>query len=188
MEINEIKTKIKFAIDAVDGIDKDYKIEAFKIILSKELNVLSSSPVPKIEASGIPKPPSEAPKLSELVAKLGISEEEIGNVVSIIDDKIEMHYTFEGSDKQNMINFSMCYLIIKFYIFKNEWIKSTEIANAMKKIGIEDKSGNFTAYVKNETSIFVKRGKGKELEFKLVTPKGREIALSVLKNLIKPEK
>ena len=189
MEIDEIKMKIKFAMDAVEDIDKDYKIEAFKIILSRELGISSSTTPKKIEIGSTPETPKDThPKIKDLTTKLDVSEGEIGNVVSISDDKIDIHNTFERNDKENMINFSQCYLIIKFYVFKNEWVYASEIINAMKEVGIEDASGNFTTYLKNESSIFVKRGRGKgKSEFKLVTPKGREIALSTLKNLIKPE-
>jgi len=54
MEIDEIKTKIKFAMDAVEDIDKDYKIEAFKIILSRELGTSSSTPIKKTETGITP--------------------------------------------------------------------------------------------------------------------------------------
>ena len=40
MEIDEIKTKIKFTLDVVGelDLDEDYKIESFKIVLNKLLN------------------------------------------------------------------------------------------------------------------------------------------------------
>jgi len=189
MEIDEIKKKIKFAMDAVEGIDKDYKIEAFKIILSRELGISSSTPPKKTETDGTPETPENThPKIKELTTKLDVSEDELGNIVSISDDKIDIHHTFEGNDKENMINFSQCYLIIKFYVFKSEWVNASEINNAMKKVGIEDTSGNFITYLKNISSIFVKRGKERgKIEVKLVAPKGREIALSTLKNLVNSE-
>ena len=43
MEIDEIKEKIKSVIDVVEEIDEYYRIEAFKIILSRELDISSSA-------------------------------------------------------------------------------------------------------------------------------------------------
>ena len=64
-------------------------------------------------------------------------------------------------------------------------VQSTTIIDALKKIGIQDKGGNFSTYLKNRNDLFLKHANLSE--YRLTTSNGRSISTKIIIKLSKGE-
>lgn len=172
MEIDEIKKKIKFAIDAVEGIDKDYKIEAFKIILQNSLagikkQAQNSGP----NTNGSQEEENDVDETNPLVTlakKVEINLQELKNVLDFEDNEfILLKKIEEQSDSQKQV--LGCQIIITAFMKgKNlEWVKGSTLSEFIEKHSL-GKPSNLSTNLMN-SDLFRKKGKLKGTQYSLTT-------------------
>ena len=185
-ELKKIKEIIKIADEAIKDAPEKFQLEAFKIILEKLLsNKFGSIRTDDYESprEHDDKGKNHSEPLHELVSLCEISKDDLKNVISINDNNIEVVCRIDGTESHQQVVGSLIILLSREILFKEEWIKSTAILDSLKKIGIQDKGGNFSTHLKKHSDIFLK--KGTLQEYRLTTNNGRAIARKVINNLSK---
>ena len=126
--------------------------------------------------------------MSELATNCNITVEELKNVISIKDNKVELICPINiknESKKQNTA--TRCILITNEIVFKNEWTKTPELKEALREIGIQDNGGNLATNLKRHTELFRIRGKNIGTEYKLTSTEGRISSYEIIRKLAKNE-
>ena len=182
MEIDEIKTKIKFAMDAVEGIDKDYRIEAFKIILAKLIEKNQKSDVFSSGSQEVKDVDSDDP-MAILASKAGISKDDLLNVIVFEKNQLTLIKTKGKSTKEE--NFFASLIILAFWkIGKNkEFLSNVKLGGPISKYG--NTTANLSSNLQDDAyqEFIVGKGKGKSKEYR-ITGKGIVKAFEALRELV----
>lgn len=188
--------KITKAREAVEGQEEPYKTEAFKIVLAHLLN--SSSAEPDVSQGSTPqkyerkttsdiKPDLKIGK-SGLASYCGISINELDDVFSVTEDKVEMIVTIPGNEAEQQIIASQCLLAAYEIILGEEWVDSPILSEGLRAMGIRDKGRNRSTNLKRKFELFRLKGKAPHIKYKLTSGSGRSSAFKIIRKLAKGEK
>ena len=126
MEDKEIRQKLEQAVELVKNLDKDLKVEAFKILLPRLLNDVSSEikTISEVDNAKLNNQKieniSSADKEKVLADTCGISIEELKDIISIKGETIEILIPLGRNTTNNL----QCLRIIPKF---PEWISSVSI-------------------------------------------------------------
>lgn len=182
-DVEKLKKLVNMAFEAVKETPEKFQQDAFKLIL---INLLEG------KITSTTKPTQDTDEGDQLLDPLEmlanackITKDDLKNVISVKENNIEVVCQINGADSHRLIVGSLILLFSYEILFNSEWIKSTQIIDPLKKIGIQDKGGNFSTYLKNYSDLFLKRPSSQE--YRLTTNLGRSIAARIISKLSKAE-
>ena len=173
MDVEEIKTKIKSALDAVAELEGSFKLEAFKIILQNSLTGVkkqtqTSDPITEgSEAKDIVNGDITNPLLA-LAEKSGINLQEVKNVLDFENNKfILLKKMNQSSDAKNQV--LACHLILTAQMegLNIEWTKTSVLHDVVSKNNLGDQG--HLALNLSRAGIFRTKGQAKGTEYSLTT-------------------
>jgi len=179
---DNLKKIIDMSVDVIKDVPPELQDTALKLVLQKLLdsyNVSSSEQKSSSSSSGI----SVSTPKGKLATLCDVSEEELDNVILEKDQNLEIVCGITGIESFKMIVGALIILGSREILFGKEWASSSEILSQLKKIGIEDKGGNFAAIIKSKSDLFLKRPSAKE--YRLTTGDGRKVSYSIIRKLSK---
>ena len=192
MEINQIKNKIKIALDSVKELDEPYKLETYKIILT--LSLSDSLPLseennqqkdnkltPKIEKS--PKSDHNITKLSNLCK---ITTRELSDVLKFDNNEVILKKVLTGTEAEQQVSGSQLILLGYEIGLGTSEISSKTLKGVLKKSNITDKGSNFAQNLKRRKDLFSMSSKSSGINlYSLTANKGRTSAIELLTKLAK---
>lgn len=194
METSDIKKKIKIALDSVKELDEPYKLETYKIILTKSLEFPNSSLENITQQDNVKSTPKidDLSNLDQGIKKLlklcNIDERELSDIIKIENDEVTIKKILTGTEKQQQVVGSQLILLVYEFGLGITEIDSITLKKVLKKSHINDKSGNFSTYMKNDKNLFSMSSKGGGRNtYSLTANKGRTSAIKLLTKLAKGE-
>ena len=197
MKEEEYKKHIEFAKNLTKDQPEPFKTESFKIILNKLLESdisIRKSPSSKkrtpqksqdkevVEELTIVENPEEI--MSGLANELGVELDQLQDTISIKDKKFEILTSIQGSSKtEKTIKAILCILLIYDKFFNMPWVKSEDITEYLRDLGIPDTGKNMSTYMKQHSNLFRLRSSARYKEYKLTTSEGKIKSLEILKEL-----
>ena len=193
MEKKYLEEQINLAKELVADVDEPYKTIAFGVVLTNllGLNIQGNKGVIKKltvdKKDDIDFETEITTNVEKLATDCKLSAKEIGDVITIRNGAVEIVAPINGTEPERQVIATQCVLIVHEIVFQEDWVKTNVIKEALRKSGIQDKSGHLSKYLKNKPVIFRMRGSGLGAEYKLTTP-GRIQAFQTIQNLVKGEK
>ena len=186
MNLDELKEKIKIALESVKDLEDPYRIEAFKIVLENLLDNIESSSNPINNSSLIEKTElhDSGDNILTLANKCNISKDEVYNVITLKDSIIEFLAPIEGTDAFQHVVGALCILLSYEIVLEISLLSSKKIFKSLRPAGIRDTGGNFATNLKKYPKLFVIDGQ----RYRLTTNFGREKAQKTFYKLAKREK
>ena len=189
MKTSHIKEKIKLALEAVKELDEPYKLETYKIILSKSLGFSISSSEEITEKNN--GKPSEEPKdsdqdIKKLTDLCKISTRELFDVLKIDNDEVILKKILTGTEaEQQILGSQLIPLGYEFALGIPE-VDSSTLKGVLKKSNITDRSRNFAQNLKNRKDLFSLSTKSSRRNlYSLTANIGRTSAIELLTKLAK---
>jgi hypothetical protein len=187
MNEDKLKDKIELAKKIVSNQPDPYKIEAFKVILNylilsdHEVTINPKSIITQHEKQD---PIKTGDTINKFANSCGITVEQLTDIISIKENKFELVVPInEKNDSQKMIKGALCIMITYEQIFGVDWMKTQQLTQHLREIGIQDHGYNLSTYLKQNPDLFRARGSGKGTEYKLTTGIGRTKAYETIKEL-----
>ena len=183
------KENIKKAESYVEGLQDQFKIEAFKIILS---HLLNSNEVTSVASkqNRITKnqdPPKEInvdlpQKIDEFARDCDISPEQLSDIFAIEEDRIGIIYQFKGSEKDNVAMCCQCLVLANEKLRNTEWVSGSQLRESLQDNGIQDKGRHMAEYIA-DSGLFRYVGKRKSRKYKL-TQAGKQKTFEFIKQIV----
>lgn len=123
--------------------------------------------------------------LTKLAKLCNISPIDLQNVISVDGDKLILVCSLSGSDSVKQVIGTMVILLCYNILFSAQWVSSLTILEILKKLGIEDKGGNFSTNLKKKNSLILKKPSSNE--YMLTTSNGNKVAKHLVNKLSKFE-
>lgn len=184
-DVDKLKKLMEEVSEAVKEIPEKFQQDAFKIILTHLLKGKTTSTIS-------PQPLQEGNENDQKLVRLDIlantckiNRDELKNVISISENNVEVVCQIKGIESHRLVVGSLILLLSHEILFNSEWIKSSIIIDSLKKIGTQDKGGNFAKYLTNHSDLFLKHSN--LMEYRLTTNNGRIIASRAISKLSKGE-
>lgn len=186
-DIEKLKELVKKAKEIAESVPEKYQQDAFNIILKKLMFSQSTNKAPQTSGNGLGSQGEDSNNsLQKLLDFCQISKEQLKNVISIKKDSVDLVYHIkEDNESFQQVVGSLVVLLSHEILFNKEWVKSTTIIDALKKIGVQDRSGHFSGNLKSRSDLFLKNGNAQE--FALTTGNGRSMASKIIGKLSKSE-
>lgn len=130
--------------------------------------------------------PKQTPTADDEPTKLaqnsGLSNSELDDVLSFGDNTVEILAPLKGSLGKRQKIGSICILSAFHMIFLEDWVGGGILSQSLRDSGIPDRGNNLPTILSSFNELFVRRGRGKSIEYKLTAP-GRNLAFKILQNL-----
>lgn len=194
MKISDIKEQIKIALDSVKELDEPYKLETFKIILSKSLKSPNQSEkVTQIQNNDESMLKNEESTdlnsgMKQLSNLCKIDERELFDILKIENDEITLKKILSGTEKQQQIVAAQLILLGYEFGLGITEVDSLTLKKVLKKSHIHDKSSHLSKYLKNEKNLFSMSSKGGGRNtYSLTANQGRTSAIDLITKLVRGE-
>jgi len=190
METKDIKKKIQLALDAVEKLDEPYKLETYKIILSKSLGFSTYSSEENTEKNN--ETTTEELDLNQDIKKLTelckISSRELFDVLKIENDEVILKKILTGTEAEQQIIGSQLILLGYEFALGIPEVESGMLKGVLKKSNITDRSRNFAQHMRNRKDLFnLSSTKSNQNLYSLTANKGRNSAIELLAKLAQGE-
>ncbi len=185
MDSKTVKEKIKIAHEMVEGEVEPYKTAAFQVIFEKLLNLdqtgVSHSKTSSIKTSLDGMSVTEnahtidlEKRKAELAKNCGITVKELGDVISIKNEIIQVIHPLTGKESNKQIVAAQCILVAYDVLFGKESVNSSLLSKCIDYSGI-GALNHLAENLKEHASLFRASGKGRILDYRLTGP-GRKSA------------
>lgn len=186
MSIEEIRNKIRIAVDAVQNVPEPLKVKAFEIVLNKMLSTYESAAsggqtLKHGETNTAIVKDMEA-KLAELAHNAGISIEQLKDVFNFEVERPVFIGRVNGKESEKQFHISRLVMLAFKDVYGREWIEGSILSKILKDYGVgslDNLARNLTA-AENEVRAM---GQTRDRKYKL-TETGRQNALTALKQLV----
>lgn len=180
-QFKELETQLIEISKICEKLPERYRDASFEL-LSKKIIVKSS----KNDISDSQEYDSnDEDPLSKLATLCDVSSHDLQNVISTDGENLILLCSLTGSDSNRQTIGSMIILLCYNVLFSEIWVSSIKILEILKKLGIEDKGGNFATNLKKKTNLILKKPGSNE--YMLTTSDGLKVAKNLLKKLSKLE-
>lgn len=194
MEISDLKKKIKMAMESVKELDEPYKLETYKIILSKSLDseIQEEDNTEKKKPQESKKQPKNKENLDENLEKLAslckISSRELSDVLKIENGEITLKKRFTGTDAEQQISATQLILLGYEIGLEINEIDSRTLKGVLKKSNIPDRNRNLAQNLKTKKDLFNMSSVSSRVNtYSLTANKGRASAIGLLTKLARGE-
>jgi len=177
-EIGKIKEQIQAAIEAVKDFDEPYKTKAFEVILSKNLDALSSGKSERKGKEGETPLSDLAEKIENFATEVGVSIAQLESVFQFNDDLEFIYRPLPGAVADRQASFSQCILIGMEEVYKKKLIDASELIKKLDAYGLDSK--NLSRNLQRRTDVFRMMGRGKATRYKL-TDTGKTSAIELVR-------
>ena len=194
MQVDNIKKQIKIAQDSVKELDEPYKLETYKIILTKTLE----SPIPSGKVANTQNNDKDVSKndnsanpdssVKKLAGLCGVDEREIFDVLDIENGEIVLKKILEGKIRNQQIEGTQLILLGYEFGLGIKKVDSKTLKTILKDAHIEDEHGNFSTAIQSRKDLFtISTKKNNQYTYSLNANKGRNSAIELLRMYAKGE-
>ncbi len=185
MDVEKIKQLIRTAHEAVKDESEPYKLEAFKIILTKLLNdnfetMQSHKKTLHTQSTNQSEDGSDSNPIQKLAKICSVSDEQMRNVLDYENGKFIILKKVEGATTaEKQINASLCILTAWAKGMNQSWIGTVTLGDSLRELSID------TAHLGEnitKTEYFSLKGKRKGAKYHITT-QGWQEGLDLLKSL-----
>ena len=186
MQTEQIKNKIKMAIDAVSDVEEPFKIKAFEVILSKLLEESEemihhlATPSPKSTTQGNLKGAKTLERIASFAKRCNLNAAQLRDAIEFKEDVPMFIEKVEGSDAEKQVKASQCLLATYENVYQRDWIEASTLRQNLADSGVP--LANLARSLKSQKEIFRKIGKKKNTKYKL-TGLGKKKAYQLIRKL-----
>lgn len=185
MGIEEIKKKIRLAINVVEDVPEPFRTKAFEVVLSSMLAGLSpkiSSPPIRAETQSKKRISSIESKIEELAKVADIEVNQLRDIFHFGEKEPTFIGNVSGGEAEKQVQISRLLLLVMHDVYRHEWIKSSFLWKALEDCGVGSLA-HLSRNLKRRRTEFRAIGQKKGKKYKLTGP-GRQNAIESLRQLI----
>ena len=185
MQVEEIKEKIRLAIQAVADVEEPFKTKAFEVVLSTLLK--------KPEAEGPPSPPPSSArtttkvprtvdqKIAKFAKEANFEVSKLKDLFEFEEDKPIFIGRVEGNEAEKQVQISKCLLLAYRSVYGKNWVETSFLSKALDDYGVGS-LGNLATNLRKHEEEFRAKGHHRWKQYKL-TQQGRKNALDLIRQL-----
>lgn len=179
--IDEIKTQIQKAIEAVKDFDEPYKIKAFEVILAKFLEAVSIEKTVQETGAGMKrKALSPTDKIQKFAQATNLSVGQLENVFEFGEQGLRFIAPLTGRIAERQVSFAQCVLICLEHVYGKKTIATLEFTKFFDDFGLTTK--NLARNIRRHNTLFRIFGKKKGAKYRL-SDVGKTSAIELVRTL-----